>query len=164
MNGKQLETREIDILIQKGIEFEVVEQRRVRGSWKTFFRPRWVEITHKYHIKEPPLGVLDLLSSEYIQLEHSEQELKQNPLATSKRLVREHAMRVSRIIAIAILGSKSRDKRTVRRLANLMYRSVTPSKLAQLTEIINIMGNYWSFTSSIRSMSSARTTKPSLVE
>ena len=159
-NKLENEKRELDILIGRGIEFEVVERRRVRGGWRQLFRWEWQDVTHRYHIKEPTLGVLDMLSAEYIKLEVDEGLLSEQPLLLSKQLVLRYAKVAARIVAIAVLGVECRDSRRLEELAKLFYHHVTPTKLAQLTDTIHLMSNYWSFTTSIRSMSGARTTAP----
>jgi len=158
------EKLELDLLIEKGVEFNVVEQVKKRGKGIHWLRKRTEEVEHIFKVKQPTLGVLDRLSAEFIKLEVDEQNLAENPLQESKLLVTQHGRTVARIVAIAVLREDCRDEREVKRLAELFYRTVTPSKLVQLANIIHLTSNYASFTASIRSMSSARTTRPKETE
>lgn len=160
----QAEKLELDLLIDKGVEFKVVESVTKRGKGLKWFRKHTEEVEQTFKVKQPTLGVLDRLSAEFIKLKVDEEGLVENPLQESKLLVAKHSRTIARIVAIAVLREECRDEGKVTRLADLFYRTVTPSQMLQLTNIIHLAANYASFTASIRSMSSARTTRPKETE
>jgi len=101
----------------------------------------------------------------------------ENGISESKKMVREHSRRMARIVALAVLGEDyiiatgeghrtryTHDEKRLKELTEIFYKNIKPSKLVQLTILVNQMSNIGDFINSIRLMSASRTTMPILVE
>lgn len=176
----QAERRELDILIDKGLCFEI--ERTVlekQKGLKGLLGKRIPRIeTLKYRIQEPTLSTLDRLSREQIELSIDENIMRSDEgLTEAKILTLKNCRRMARIVAIAVMGEdylrqvkvresiryEARDK-DLDNLTDLFFVNIKPSKLMQMVVLINTMGNYGDFCNSIRLMSAIRTTMPNLIE
>jgi hypothetical protein len=151
-----MERKELDLLVGKGFHFDVT----VRGRKRTF------------EVHEPTAWVLDCLSALYLELEMDEQMLSDANacMIESNRLVRKHAFRMARVIAVAVAGDtysffaperwirRLFHRAKVARLARLFYHSLSPSKMKELSVYLLATGNMADFINSIRLISGARTT------
>ena len=95
-------------------------------------------------------------------------------LAEAKRIAKDNAARMARIIAIAVLGEdyhvtevcaggrvkKYNDDTELDRLTALFFHTIKPSKLVGLSEAVTSVSNLGDFINSMRLMSGARTTQP----
>ena len=95
-------------------------------------------------------------------------------LAEAKRIAKDNAARMARIIAIAVLGEdyhvtevgtggrirKYNDDKELDRLTALFFHNIKPSKLVGLSEAITSVSNLGDFINSMRLQSGARTTQP----
>lgn len=95
-------------------------------------------------------------------------------LAEAKRIAKDNAARMARIIAIAVLGEdyhvtevgtggrirKYNDDKELDRLTALFFHTIKPSKLVGLSEAITSVSNLGDFINSMRLQSGARTTQP----
>lgn len=151
----QAEKNELDLLIDRGVEFTT--PRMITGLFS-----KKKERVHL--IQQPYLGTLDRLSAEFIQMDFSETRLKEDPMNESKRLTLANARRCARIVAIAVLNNEFKIRFLTSFLTWYLLWRVTPSKLLQLTLLINSMSNVGDFTASIRLLSVARTTAPDRIE
>ncbi|WP_159467938.1 hypothetical protein [Dyadobacter sp. 3J3] len=149
------EKKELDIINNNGMFFTVT--KRFTG-W--FSKSK----TRSFTITSFPLGVMDRLSGEYINLDLDEELININPLHEVKNLTKAHAYRCAKIVAIAWLNNSPFYPFLVNFLAGYFFMRITPKQLLQLTTIINTMANYGDFTNSIRYLRTARTTKPQLIE
>lgn len=138
------ERNEINSLLEKGVKFKVGKR-----AWK---------------LHEPYLGTLDHISALAIKINIDQKTLTDDPLSESKRLVGKSAKIAAKIVAIAVLNNRFKIKFLTGILATYFLWHITPRKLLELALLINTMGNYGDFISSIRLMNSARTTAPNLVE
>ncbi|MCZ2480005.1 hypothetical protein [Aquirufa nivalisilvae] len=152
----QAERQEYDLLLHQGVKFTTPKRSILKYFSKQKDRT-WV-------INQPFLGTLDYLSSIFIQMDFSEERIKENALNESKRLAAINTFRCAKIIAIAILNDKIRIKLFSNILARYFLWRITPSKLFQLALMINTMSNVADFTNSIRLMSVQRTAAPQLIE
>ena len=176
----QQEKDELNALIGKGIDFTVPDvefevEKRFFGLFKKY-KPK--NITRSFKIVEPTLSTLDRLSAEWIEFALDEADMKSpDALERSRRLVHDHSIRFARIVAIAALGEDREipkpvnggvkwveDVERLDELTRLFARNIKPSRLYQLTILINAMCNLGDFTNSIRLMSSDRTTMPIRIE
>ena len=95
-------------------------------------------------------------------------------IAEAKRVAKENAARMARIVAIAVLGEDYHitemdkggrirhynDDKELDRLTALFYHTIKPSKLVGLAEMVTNVSNLGDFIGSMRLMSGARTTQP----
>lgn len=175
------EKKELNILINKGVSFEVEdigfeEKRMFFGLIK---RRIPIMVKRKFRIEEPTLGTLDRLSAEWIEFDLDESMLKSDDdMKQTRTLAANHSIRCAKVIALAVLGSDylipkiSRngvvryveDTERLDELTALFARAVKPSRLYQLYLLINAMCNLGDFMNSIRLMSADRTTMPIRIE
>ena len=168
------ERSELNTLINKGVTFEVQDcEVRTERVFLFFKRRRVVPVKRTFKIDEPTLATLDRLSAEWIEFAIDEEGMQR-----AKTMVREHAERCARIIAIAVLGSSYtvakpgrngtvryvEDKAELNRLTRLFADTVKPSQLLQLCVLINAMSNLGDFMNSIRLMQADRSTMPVRIE
>lgn len=170
------ERRELNTLISRGVNFDI-ERIVYRRKWLVGKREKFTE-KQRFNIQEPTLAVLDLLSAEQIELVIDEKTMQSaQGVSVAKKMTHDHNRRMARIIAIAVLGEDyfiteqigahtrhTRDDKRLNELTSLFQSTIKPSKLIQLTILINQMANLGDFINSIRLMSASRTTMPILVE
>lgn len=176
----QAERSEINLLIEKGVNISVERTIRKKKKGLAGFIGKKIAVTEllKFTIKEPTLAVLDLIASEQLDLNMSEEEMASDVgVQKAKILSKEQNVRMARIVAISVLGEdyficeqhgngsryKYDDKR-LDELTELFNKHVKPSKLLQYCVLINTMSNLGDFINSIRLMSAARTTMPTRIE
>lgn len=172
MDKIQTEKQELDLLLDKGINIEV-EQHVTKRS---FFGKKTVEVKKLvFTIHEPTLSTLDRIAAEQIDLVIDENVINSEiGVQEAKRLVPRHCRRMSKILALAILGNDyviqkengkfANDEKKLNELTELLFHNVTPSKLFKYFVLVNTMSNIGDFINSIRLMSAARTTMPNRVE
>ena len=174
------EKGELNVLLEKGVSFDIdtVIYKRLPGI-KGLYKKR-VKITgnEKYTIQEPTLSTLDRISSEQLELAIDESVIsKENALNEAKRLTSKHTKTMCRILALSVMGEDylkpyqhgavtryKKDDKQLKELEELFMRSIKPSKLLQLTLLVNTISNLGDFMNSIRLMSAARTTMPDRIE
>jgi hypothetical protein len=174
----ELERQELNLLIQKGVKFDIniKIRERIKGIKGLFGKKKIIEKNIIYEIYEPTLSVLDRISEIALDMIINEEDFKnENDILTKARqLTRENAKRLARMVAIAVLGEDyhilelSKSNRTVRhnndkelnRLTDVFFHSLTPSKLIGLASIITNTSNLSDFINSMRLLSGARTTQP----
>ena len=176
----EAEKQELNRLIDKGVEFDLERTIYVKQNGILWFFKRRVakKETLKFIISEPTLSTLDRISDEQIELKIDENVMSSDlGVQEAKKMVNQHGRRFARIIALAVLGQDyliqrnsggairyDKDDRRLNELTDLFFHNIKPSKLFQLTVLVNTMSNLGDFTNSIRLMSAARTTMPILVE
>lgn len=175
----ELEREELNLLVKQGIKFSVTHKvhRRKKGVKGLFQRPEIVTVKEDFEIQEPTLSVLDRLSAIWVEMEVNEDRLTAGgteTLAEAKRIAKDNAARMARIIAIAVLGEdyhvievgtggrirKYNDDKELDRLTALFFHTIKPSKLVGLSEAITSVSNLGDFINSMRLQSGARTTQP----
>lgn len=175
----ELEREELNLLVKQGIKFSVTHKvhRRKKGVKGLFQRPEIVTVKEDFEIQEPTLSVLDRLSAIWVEMEVNEDRLTAGgteTLAEAKRIAKDNAARMARIIAIAVLGEdyhvtevgtggrirKYNDDKELARLTALFFHTIKPSKLVGLSEAITSVSNLGDFINSMRLQSGARTTQP----
>lgn len=175
----ELEREELNLLVKQGIKFSVTHKvhRRKKGVKGLFQRPEIVTVKEDFEIQEPTLSVLDRLSVIWVEMEVNEDRLTAGgteTLAEAKRIAKDNAARMARIIAIAVLGEdyhvtevgtggrirKYNDDKELDRLTALFFHTIKPSKLVGLSEAITSVSNLGDFINSMRLQSGARTTQP----
>lgn len=175
------ERSELNALINRGVSFEVqdIEVQYKSYLWGLFKKKILVPITRNFVIKEPTLGTLDRLSSEWIEMAIDEETIKgEDGMLQARKMTKKHALRCARVIALAVLGSDylipkadnggivryEEDTKRLEELTRLFARQIKPSELHQLYVLINAMCNLGDFLNSIRLMSADRTTIPIRIE
>lgn len=177
----ELERKELDLLIQRGVSFECkdtefVTETRFFGLFKKKTRK---DVTRTFEVKEPTLGTLDRLSREWVELAIDDENAKStDSMRHARTMAQRHSIRCARIIAIAVLDTDLlipkpgkgnttiwvEDTKRLDDLTNLFARNITPSTQNQLCVLINTMCNLGDFMNSIRLMSTDRTTMPIRIE
>mgnify|MGYP007095847397 CR=1 FL=1 len=171
----ELEREELNLLVKQGVRFSVTHKirRRKKGVKGFFQRPEVVTVKEDFEIQEPTLSVLDRLSAIWVEMGLDEKRLTAGgteTLAEAKRIAKDNAARMARIIAIAVLGEdyhvtevcaggrvkKYNDDKELDRLTALFFHT----KLVGLSEAVTSVSNLGDFISSMRLMSGARTTQP----
>lgn len=152
------ERGELDLLTGRGFGFSVGAGKRKRT----------------FTIQEPTVWTLDCLSALSIDMEMDENLLKDEDgyLNESRKLIRKHAFRMARVIAVAVAGDtysffpavrwarRLFHRARVNRLTRLFYHTLTPSKIKDLSVYILAISNMADFINSMRLLSGARTTLP----
>lgn len=166
---RQSEQEELNLLLERGLAFTVTVQRQ--GKTILGKEKKWQE-ERRHIINQPTLATLDRLAVEQLALELDEAKLAAadiDAMAEARRLAHENAVRMARIVAIAVLGEDLWDQKRGRRtenepkletLTDELYHSINPQKLAQLCTAIMQMANLGDFCTSMRLMSAQRTTAP----
>jgi hypothetical protein len=177
----QQERNELNVLINKGVPFEIedIEFEEKRAFFGLINRRVPVKVKRKFKIEEPTLGTLDRLSTEWIEFEMDEAMMKSGDgMQRARTLAGKHSMRCARMIALAVLGSDYlipkytrngvvryvEDTARLEYLTGLFSRSIKPSQLHQLCVLINAICNLGDFVNSIRLMCAHRTTMPVRIE
>lgn len=176
----EAEKQELNLLVNRGISFEVdqITYKRRTGFFGRFKKRVAVSEKVRYEIKEPTLSTLDRVSEEQIKLEIDEKIMSsENGISEAKQLVSKHSKTLARIVALMVLGQDyvkaihypgfikyKEDDKKLQELTDIFFMYVKPSKLMQLTLMVNTMSNLGDFTNSIRLMSGSRTTMPIRIE
>lgn len=145
------ERRAINALLDKGTIFQI-PRKKLLGLIKL--------PPHQYRIRQPYLGTLDHLADEFLSMNFDEEKLKADPFNEGRRLEYKNSRAMARVVAIAVLNGKWKIRLFTKILASYFRWKITPSRLWQLTMVINTISNIGDFTNSIRSLSLARTTAP----
>lgn len=180
MSELNQERNELNILIDKGVNFEIERTINVRqNGFLGYFKKRYQKTEKlQFTIKEPTLSILDLLSNEQIDLAIDESIMSSDSgIQEAKKMSGKHGQTLARIVAIATLGQdyiKTKkngssfiykyDDKKLNELQELFFIHIKPSKLLQLAILVNTMSNLGDFTNSIRLMSASRTTMPIRIE
>jgi hypothetical protein len=169
--ARQIEETELNILLDKGISFDI-ELKQTVG----IFHKKTISKTETFVIKKLTLGTMDRMSKYFLQINIDENNLSDNASIISEaiRLIPKNAKNLSKIIALAVVGDNyysiekgifkkrryKRNKKRVRELSRLFYETVSPSLLVNITNIIIGMCDMGNFLGSMRLMSASRTTAP----
>lgn len=172
-----MEREELNLLVRHGIKFSVTHKiRRHKKGVKGFFqRPEVITVQEDFVVQEPTLSVLDRLSAIWVEMGLDETLLTTGgteTLAEAKRIAKDNAARMARIIAIAVLGEdyhvtqistngrikRYNDDKELDRLTDLFFHTIKPSKLVGLSEAVTSVSNLGDFINSMRLQSGARTT------
>ena len=175
----ELEREELNLLVKQGVRFSVTHKirRRKKGVKGFFQRPEAVTVKEDFEIQEPTLSILDRLSAVWVEMGIDETRITAGgteTLAEAKRIAKDNAARMARIIAIAVLGEDYHvtevseggrvktynDDKELDRLTALFFHTIKPSKLVGLSEAVTSVSNLGDFINSMRLMSGARTTQP----
>lgn len=173
------EREELNLLVQRGVKFDVTTKirRRKKGLRGFFSRPETVNETHTFEIHEPTLSVLDRISALSLAIAIDEATIKaegEAAITEARQVTKENIMRMARVVAIAVLGEdyhvievnrfgkvkKYNDDKELDRLTALFFHSVKPSVLVGLVAMITGMSNLGDFINSMRLLSGARTATP----
>lgn len=173
------EREELNLLIQRGVKFDVTTKirRRKKGLRGFFSRPETVNETHTFEIHEPTLSVLDRISALSLAIEIDEAAMKaegEAAITEAWQVTKENIVRMARVVAVAVLGEdyhvtevnrfgkvkKYNDDKELDRLTALFFHSVKPSVLVGLVAMITGMSNLGDFINSMRLLSGARTATP----
>lgn len=163
------ELGQIGSLVDRGIEFSIP----AKGFWERLIYGK----ERKFEITQLCFGALDLITEEMLFIKIDEEKVKEFPLQEADRLVREHADRIARVIAIAILNDAcvrttgyrkgnptySRvDRAKINSLAGFFRWRLSSKQSLEIAFIIRQLMNTGDFMSSIRLISGSirRTTQP----
>ncbi|WP_448104740.1 hypothetical protein [Pedobacter panaciterrae] len=161
---KELEQNIINILLDRGMEFNVPKRSILRHFSKKKERT--------FVLHESFLGTLDLLTDQYLKLEINEKALQENVFLESDRIIKMNNKRAARIVAIAWLNKFCyvpviplvwgfHNYALIWLASNYFQLRLKPSKLLKITTIIRQLMNSADFTLSIRLMMAIqRTSQP----
>lgn len=167
------ERKEYDLMLNKGMTFKVNVQNKKKKLIRKkilFFLPKYETIIDteekEFIIHQPVLKVLDRLSYEFLNLNINNKNIEDKNQFQHEAIkaVKENAITLAKIVAIAVLGLEYQNEKKFKYYTNLFLSSITPKKLFDLAIIINTMGNLVDFINSIRLMSGNRTATPNLIE
>lgn len=173
----ELEREQLNILIKRGVKFQVVNKvrKRKRGLRGFFQKAKEEEVITSYEIHEPTLAVLDRICEVSLDMAIDEEAIKDEMvIAEAKKITKQNTLNMARLIAIAVLGEdyyiteitptgntkRYNNEKELTRLTNIFFHNIKPSKLALLTSTITNISNLADFITSMRLTSGARTTKP----
>jgi hypothetical protein len=175
----EMEREELNLLIQRGLKFDVTikARKRVKGIKGFFGKKEISEETMTFELHEPTLSVLDRISDIALDMVINADELKEGgeeTITKAKELAKENSKKLARLVAISVLGEdyhvteitksgkikRRNDDRELDRLADLFFHTVKPSKLAGLASAITNISNLGDFIASMRLLSGTRTTQP----
>jgi len=173
----QQEKEELNRLIQGGIKFELeCQESHIKRGFLGLPRREIVTVKKAFKIEEITLSTLDRIGVESIELTIDEQAIKDNTdsIEAARKLATKHAMRMARIVAIAVLGSEweipkvdrggivryEENTKRIDELTRLFAHAITPSQLNQLCLAVNAMCNLSDFLNSMRLITTDRTTMP----
>lgn len=177
---KELEKMELNRLISRGFFFNLERFVYVRrpGIPGLLGRRKKQSVTERYRVQEPTLAVLDLIAAEQIELVIDEKLMtSEDALCIARKLAKQHARRMAKIVALAVLGEDyiqatqvgarvkyEHDDKRLDELIDLFFSRIKPSRLTELVTMISAMSNLGDFTNSIRLISASRTTMPIRIE
>lgn len=121
-------------------------------------------------INEPTLGVMDLMTQEWLKWDIDIKENTSNleALVTAKQNLAAHAKELARAVAIGIVGERCFTpiigKLRVSRTAKNVYRRMTHTECRQIAEILTGAVGLMDFMVSMKLMSAAETTRKNEVE
>jgi hypothetical protein len=175
----EMEREELNLLIQRGLKFDVTinAKKRVKGIRGFFGKKEITEETQTFEIHEPTLSVLDRISDVALDMVINSDELKdggEELITKAKELVKDNSEKLARLVAIAVLGEdyhiteitksgkvkRRNDDKELDRLTSLFYHTVKPSKLVGLSSAVTNISNLGDFIASMRLLSGTRTTQP----
>lgn len=151
---------EYEAIIDNGISISITE-RYVRRRFVLFGAERSVERVHRFEIHQPTLGVLDLINYYLRDVQIDEAVIKEagDVYPEVRAIEQRHCYDVARAMAVAILGNGSvvkvlgkykRNEKAIEKMAGLLMRCLTPSKLMEMASSVNVMSNLSDFLNSIR--------------
>ena len=114
-----------------------------------------------FHVKPLYLGTIDILRKLYLNIEYDEEKIEGQPIKESKKLFRYIPL-MAEIAAVAIINNPAVAdplSKEVDELQKFLMEHLTVNRLKKLTDVISQMMNPAGFTSSIRSIREAGTTK-----
>jgi hypothetical protein len=145
------ESRAVDTMLDEGFKFTLEAKGLVRLFGKK---------TYRFHVKQPYLGTLLLISREYLKIHLDETKLSDEAYQNSYMLVPENAKRLALIVAYAILNSPRKIKIFAPALSRWLMWKMNPTKLFQVMAFTVMICNVASFTNSIRLIQTFRMMKP----
>jgi hypothetical protein len=179
----EMERAELNLLVQNGIKFNVTAKirKRKKGIKGILGKKETFGETFTYEIKEPTLDTLDRISEISLKMVINEDELKgdgSDVLSKTKKLAKENARNLARIIAVAVLGEdyyeteithtpggamkikRYKNDEKLNSLSDLFFHAIKPSQLVELASVVTSISNLGDFLVSMRLLSDARTTQP----
>lgn len=176
----QIEKDELNAIINKGVDFSVVDREcTVTKRWFGLRRKSTIRtVKRNYHINELTLATIDRISAESINFAIDENAMKSaDGMKHVRGLAARHCRRCARIVAIAVLGEDlwipsmhgntcvyKEDSKRLESLTDVFFRTIQPSQLLNLYVMVQTMCNLADFANSIRLMSTDRTTMPIRIE
>lgn len=162
-----IEKREAQRLVGTGYVFKV-EYDTTR---RTIFGRKKEHHVEEYRIEEPTLGTLDRMSQEWVDIKIGGGG---GVMDEAKLAVADNAMRMCRVIAIAVMGSehpgmvqgkgaaeRKAVEREIERMAGIFAACVKPSQLKDIAYFILAASNLADFMTATTLMRAGRTTRPS---
>lgn len=150
MDNTNTETRVINTLLEKGVNFTIP----TRGLL------RYIKPNHVFKLRQSYLGTLLMLSEYYLKTGLDEAKLAENPLVEARRIVNRSAKPMAHIAAIGILNSKWRTRLYGGLLANFLLWRLTPKTLYELAMTIVMLNNTGDFLNTIRLTEGMQMTAP----
>lgn len=121
----------------------------------------------RYKVKEPTLGVLDLMSREWLKLpdiEFKDDMSNIEAMAIAKRAIAEHSHTIARSIAIGLIGegcfTPMIGRFRVWRKTRKVYKHLSHTECREATERLSGTAGLMDFIISMKLMSATTTTTP----
>lgn len=162
--SNDLQKNELIRLINKGFPFEITINKKERkpGLLGYFQKKIAVSETRSFLIKEPTLETLDHIALASLDIDTDKFKDEGNFSNYIKKNSRLHYRIMAKIIAIALNVESDEEKE----LTEIFYKSLRPSELNYLVEIIDIASNLTDFMNStlLVTAAQAHTAKAEIVE
>lgn len=162
--SKDLQKTELIRLINQGFPFEITVHKKNKkpGFWGYFQKKVTEKETRSFLIKEPTLETLDRIALTSLDIDTEKFKDEENFSNYIKKNSRLHYRIMAKIIAISINVETDEEKE----LTEIFYKSLRPSELNYLVEIIDIASNLTDFLNStlLVTAAQAHTAKAEIVE
>lgn len=172
---KDMERKELGILIGSGYRYRITETRTVRTGFLGLRKTK-VKRQRTLTISEPTLATLDRISAVWMDIRLDEAKLTAGgaeTLLAAKETVAANTCKLARAVAIATLGEdgfkvetqgsrvrRTEDKKALESLTDDILHGMTPSQVAEVANALISVCNLGDFISSTRLMSGVRTSEP----
>ena len=146
-----VEKRAAELILEKGVRVKVPAPFLL----KLFFVK-----TISLVLRQPNMGTLLLFSAEALKANFDFSKLKDGNLLEAHRMIAEHAVPVSRMLAYLLLRSKWKIRLFTWWLSKHLLWKLTPTRMAEITLLAVAFGRVEDFTTTIRLISAMKVTTP----
>lgn len=162
--SNDLQKKELIRLINKGFPFEItINKKKQKPGLLGYFQKKvTVSETRSFLIKEPTLETLDRIALASLDIDTDKFKNEESFSNYIKKNSRLHYRIMAKIIAISLNVESDEEKE----LTEIFYKSLRPSELNYLVEIIDIASNLTDFLNStlLVTAAQAQTAKAEIVE
>ena len=163
------EYREHEILLERGVKFEIEYKKCVNIPYLRGFLPR--KATKTICLHQPTLATLSAIGREFLLFDIRDKSELDKPFSEAVILADKTAEKMARVIAIMATGIKdpeikNQDKqdKEITDLATLIFHNVKPVMLLKIVQAVRMMCSLENFITSISLMSEIKAGLPTLIE